>query len=271
MVLHALFSNSIGSVYELEAYIKSDIIKHGVSLSNMLHTLEEVVSCDIVRAFQNVRSWKPQGDQEGGTGGRGSHPQRRERGHDVRAQSNCLAFIGNTSFSGLGDIGEDIYGFRELGLDTEFGLKSLVVPKRLLRPKAKTAANDEYVLPLELAPETNPFCAGVRQQRPIDIHHHPHLCLSRRGESTIKLASSDRITITGSLLSSRLCPHLSSCSHASPLLPSLWPNLLPQNLFYSHRKCHRANLCLSHRPQFSTRTTLLPYLLSSRKYLWQLP
>jgi hypothetical protein len=53
MVLHALFSNSIGSIYELEAYIKSDIIKHGASLSNMLHTLEEVVSRD-VSGLQNV-------------------------------------------------------------------------------------------------------------------------------------------------------------------------------------------------------------------------
>ncbi|KIM31113.1 hypothetical protein M408DRAFT_253724 [Serendipita vermifera MAFF 305830] len=44
MVLHALFSNSIGSIYELEAYIKSDIIKHGAGLSNMLQTLEDVVS-----------------------------------------------------------------------------------------------------------------------------------------------------------------------------------------------------------------------------------
>ena len=42
-MLHALFSNSIGSVHELEAYVKGDIIKHGVSLSGMLSTLEEVV------------------------------------------------------------------------------------------------------------------------------------------------------------------------------------------------------------------------------------
>lgn len=190
----------------------------------------------------------------------------------MRIQSNCLEFVGNSSFSGLGDLGEDIYGFRELGLDTEFGLKSLVVPKRLLRPKAKTASNDEYVPLQESHKKTNLFCAGARQQRPIDIHRHRYLCLSRRSESTIRLASFDRITITGSLLSFRPCPHLSSHCHALPLLPSLWPKLLLQNQFYSYRRSHRANLLhLSHQPQLSTRTTLLPYPLSSRKYPWWLP
>lgn len=45
----------------------------------------------------------------------------------------------------MGDLGEDIYGFQASGIASEFGLKSLVVPKRLLRPKAKTASNDECV------------------------------------------------------------------------------------------------------------------------------
>lgn len=33
-----------------------------------------------------------------------------------------------------------------MGLDTEFGLKSLVVPKRLLRPRAKVIADERYVI-----------------------------------------------------------------------------------------------------------------------------
>ena len=44
MVLHALFANSISNIHELEVYIKSDILKHGASLSNTLTSLEEVVS-----------------------------------------------------------------------------------------------------------------------------------------------------------------------------------------------------------------------------------
>ena len=52
MVLAALFTNFIGSIYGLEAYIKSDIIKHGVNLSKMLQTLEELVGCCMLQGLE---------------------------------------------------------------------------------------------------------------------------------------------------------------------------------------------------------------------------
>jgi len=55
-----------------------------------------------------------------------------------------FALLITSLFSGLGDAGEDPYGFKELGFDIEFGLKSLVVPKRLLRPRVKVIADERY-------------------------------------------------------------------------------------------------------------------------------
>ncbi|PVG02527.1 hypothetical protein CPB86DRAFT_811579 [Serendipita vermifera] len=106
MVLHALFSNSIGNIHELEAYIKGDIVKHGNNLSNMLNTLEEAAK------------------------------------RDEPVDEDAMFNDDNEVMTGLGDLGEDPYGFREMGLDAEFGLKTLIVPKRLLRPSAKAKTND---------------------------------------------------------------------------------------------------------------------------------
>lgn len=94
MVLHALFSNSIGSIHDLEAYIKGDVIKHGNTLVGMLTTLEEVVHNYTILCTTIIDS--SLGDQERRASGRGGHAQGRERGHDVRianSESKCLLTI----------------------------------------------------------------------------------------------------------------------------------------------------------------------------------
>ncbi|CAG7854674.1 SubName: Full=Uncharacterized protein {ECO:0000313/EMBL:CCA66425.1} [Serendipita indica DSM 11827] len=108
MVLHALFANSISNMHELEVYIKSDIIKYGASLSNTLTSLEEVAAK-----------------------------------RDEPVDEDAIFRDDVEVMDALGPLGEDIYGFRDLGLDTELGLKSLSVPKKLLRPKAKAVAAAE--------------------------------------------------------------------------------------------------------------------------------
>ncbi|CAG8644368.1 9124_t:CDS:10 [Acaulospora colombiana] len=124
MVLHALFSNSIGTVHELEAYIKGDIVKHGNNLSNMLNTLEEAAK------------------------------------RDEPVDEDAMFNDDNEVMTGLGDLGEDPYGFREMGLDAEFGLKTLIVPKRLLRPSAKAKTNDLCVSCLYIHTPLTSFCSG---------------------------------------------------------------------------------------------------------------
>lgn len=44
-----------------------------------------------------------------------------------------------------GELGEDFFGLRELGLDQEFGLTSLSIPRKLLRSRRDNAANAKYV------------------------------------------------------------------------------------------------------------------------------
>ncbi|KAG8797902.1 Transcriptional activator spt7 [Serendipita sp. 398] len=123
MILHALFSNSVGNMHELEAYIKGDIIKHGANISSMLTTLEEVAL-------------------------------KKDEPLDEDALLNDEAEF----MTGLESLGEDIYGFRAMGLEMELGLKSLGVPKRLLRPKAKTETNNDGITrEVERYPVPPPF------------------------------------------------------------------------------------------------------------------
>lgn len=72
---------------------------------------------------------------------------------EFQAQLNHTMHYTNRSCRGgfTEELGEDFLGLRELGLEKEFGLTSLSVPRKLLRGRRDNAANAKYVLPF-LAP-----------------------------------------------------------------------------------------------------------------------
>ena len=51
------------------------------------------------------------------------------------------------------DIGDDFFGFKELGLDKEFGLDSLTVPLHLLQARIRNPAESQmYLFPFKPIP-----------------------------------------------------------------------------------------------------------------------
>ncbi|EED85385.1 predicted protein [Postia placenta Mad-698-R] len=111
IILHTLFESGTTRIYELERYIKDEILRYGGRLSELEKkldtayreaTTEEAWDDDVL--FQN-------GEDE-------------EDGQFV---------MGNFADS----FGEDFLGLRELGIAAEFGLSSLTIPKKLLKGKGK--------------------------------------------------------------------------------------------------------------------------------------
>ncbi|GJJ08595.1 hypothetical protein Clacol_002814 [Clathrus columnatus] len=103
---HAGFQGGISEIQDLERYIKDDIIRYGVRLTELEKKLvgayREVTSVDEEDMFE--------GDEEA----------------DIFLSGGVVDYLGNA---------EDFLGLRELGIEAEFGLKSLSIPKRLWKGK----------------------------------------------------------------------------------------------------------------------------------------
>jgi hypothetical protein len=142
--------------------------------------------------------------------------------------SRFFALLISSLFSGLGDAGEDPYGFKELGFDIEFGLKSLVVPKRLLRPRAKVVADERYdsILLATICHLTSAFVV-VLMRTSTNILHPLPLYRWRRNELIHKLGFFVIITINA-WLNSLLHPVLSRLKLSYRCL-LLYPSLRLQN------------------------------------------
>lgn len=125
MILHTL--SAVGTdVESLEAYVKDDVDRLGQKLG-VIHDRLKGHLAELLRPAFN----------EGGDGS-----QAFEDGSEQ--------FVGGDFAE---DIDEDFFGFKELGLDKEFGLASLSVPLHLLQNRmyiAHQAQNTRYDPPLKI-------------------------------------------------------------------------------------------------------------------------
>ncbi|KAB8228550.1 SAGA histone acetyltransferase complex subunit SPT7 [Aspergillus alliaceus] len=113
IVLHTLNSVGIG-VEDIESYIKDDVERLGTKLATVHDRLRSLLS-------ELLRPALADGGEDG---------------------SNAFA-DGSEQFVGgdfAEDIDEDFFGFKELGLDKEFGLATLSVPLHLLQNRMYNAA-----------------------------------------------------------------------------------------------------------------------------------
>ncbi|KAF8514635.1 hypothetical protein BU17DRAFT_94325 [Hysterangium stoloniferum] len=110
IILHTLFEGGVSEIQDLERYIKDDVVRYGGRLGDLEKKL--------VGAYREVTSVEVLNDE-------GIF----EEGDDAD----------HFASGGLADIlggGEDFLGLRELGIEAEFGLKSLSIPKRLWNGKS---------------------------------------------------------------------------------------------------------------------------------------
>ncbi|KAI6009863.1 hypothetical protein EDC04DRAFT_2772287 [Pisolithus marmoratus] len=135
LILHALFESGITRIQDLERYIKDDIVRHGVRITELEKKLEnayrEATSTDVLDDDALFNS-----DQD---------------------EEDTLAM---GTFADT--LGEDFLGLRELGIAAELGLSSLSVPRKLLKGKRDAtggvkAKPAEVLLPYPLPPAFVPI------------------------------------------------------------------------------------------------------------------
>ncbi|CED84338.1 Histone acetyltransferase SAGA/ADA, catalytic subunit PCAF/GCN5 and related proteins [Phaffia rhodozyma] len=134
MILHALFENGTTKVEQLERHVREDIERYGAKISDLAKKMQQA--------------------------------------YDETLETTALE--DDTLFAGDGemfmsnfteDLGEDFFGFRELGLDKEFGLSSFSVPSRLFHGREKrpilSNINKEPKLEFPLPPPLVPLSLGT--------------------------------------------------------------------------------------------------------------
>ncbi|KAG0275910.1 Transcriptional activator spt7 [Linnemannia exigua] len=110
ILLHTLHENGVNGVGDLEGYIREDVERYGNKLQD-IHRKLETSYTDVVNATLN-------------------------EGHNADAdfefQENDEAFTnGNFIGGGTDELGEDFFGFKELGIDREIGVARLSIPSRI--------------------------------------------------------------------------------------------------------------------------------------------
>ncbi|EKM53685.1 uncharacterized protein PHACADRAFT_47290, partial [Phanerochaete carnosa HHB-10118-sp] len=116
IILHTLFEGGVTRApYDLDRYIKEDIVRYGSRMNDLEKKLSHVYSeATAEQAWDDEALFGAEENEE-------------EDGEFV---------MGNFADA----FGEDFLGLRELGIAAEFGLSSLSVPKKLLKSKNKGAA-----------------------------------------------------------------------------------------------------------------------------------
>ncbi|GAB1523439.1 Transcriptional activator spt7 [Rhizoctonia solani] len=131
IVLHALAEHGISEVQELERYIKDDVERYGTRLQDLERKL--------TNAYDEQTQAGAMEDDE------------------LFDEENENLVMGGFA----GELGEDFFGLRELGLEQEFGLTSLSIPRKLLRTRRNNAANSnaakEPQLPYPPPPPFHPI------------------------------------------------------------------------------------------------------------------
>ncbi|KAJ1306021.1 hypothetical protein OPQ81_010735 [Rhizoctonia solani] len=128
IILHALAEHGISEVQELERYIKDDVERYGTRLQDLERKL--------TNAYDEQTEAGAMEDDE------------------LFDEENENLVMGGFA----GELGEDFFGLRELGLDQEFGLTSLSIPRKLLRTKKNNASNHNATKEPQLPyPPPQPF------------------------------------------------------------------------------------------------------------------
>lgn len=147
MILHTLQETQGTSVHSLENYIRNDVERYGTKMSDLLRKLRS--------------SYREQ------------FTLSTERGRGVIEDEALFADNGEALVAGnfAEDLGDDYFGFKELGLDREVGLSGLTVPSRLFYGRGKNPAllakmgggeaTKENVLPYPPPPEPIPLVASA--------------------------------------------------------------------------------------------------------------
>lgn len=126
VMLHTLNENGL-DVDALENYVKDDVERFGTKLGVMHERMKAHLS-DLLRPALT----------DGSADGSGAFNDGSEQ------------FVGGDFAE---DLGEDFFGFKALGLDTEFGMSSLSVPLHLLHSRL----HNTYAGPVTAAPTTEVF------------------------------------------------------------------------------------------------------------------
>ncbi len=114
LIMHTLSENGM-AIDELEAYVRDDVDRYGTKLGVMHERMKSHLA-DLLRPAL----------VDAGEGGEKAFNDGSEQ------------FVGGDFAE---DIDEDFFGFKELGLDKEFGLASLSVPLHLLQTRVHSAHN----------------------------------------------------------------------------------------------------------------------------------
>ncbi|CCM01012.1 uncharacterized protein FIBRA_03060 [Fibroporia radiculosa] len=118
IILHTLFESGTTRIYELERYIKDDVVRYGSRLTELEKKLANAYrEATAEEAWDDDALFQIADDEE-------------EDGQFV---------MGNFAES----FGEDFLGLRELGIAAEFGLSSLTIPKKLLKGKSKQGHTED--------------------------------------------------------------------------------------------------------------------------------
>ncbi|KAI7834946.1 hypothetical protein BX661DRAFT_175819 [Kickxella alabastrina] len=124
ILAHALYDNGIEDLGELEYYARGDVAKHHTKLCEVQKKLS--------KAFQDTMA----------DGRLDAEPV--DAGLDTGD-----AYVTGSVGGGLADLGDDFFGFKELGLDKEFGLESLSVPQRLWYARPPGSADGAGLTPYQ--------------------------------------------------------------------------------------------------------------------------
>ncbi|CAE6473133.1 unnamed protein product [Rhizoctonia solani] len=131
IILHALAEHGISEVQEMERYVKDDVERYGTRLQDLERKL--------TNAYDEQTQAGAMEDDE------------------LFDEENENLVMGGFA----GELGEDFFGLRELGLDQEFGLTSLSIPRKLLRGRRDNASNanaaKEAQLPYPPPPPFHPI------------------------------------------------------------------------------------------------------------------
>ncbi|WAQ87486.1 hypothetical protein PtA15_8A390 [Puccinia triticina] len=129
MVYQTLRANGVGGLDELESYVKDDVDKYGNKLNDLLRKLQAGY-----------------GNGLAGTAAK------------VIGDDDFFSRDGEALMTGefTSELGEDFFGLRDIGLDSELGLSSLRIPSRLFHGRPKPEDNQTSAEEIEDKPKPEP-------------------------------------------------------------------------------------------------------------------
>jgi len=129
MIYQTLRANGIGGLDELESYVKDDVDKYGNKLNDLLRKLQAGYGNGLAGTAAKVI-----GDE------------------DFFSRDGEALMTGEFT----SELGEDFFGLRDIGLDSELGLSSLRIPSRLFHGRPKPDADEASAQETEDQPAPEP-------------------------------------------------------------------------------------------------------------------